>query len=212
MQKKKTQNLFSGRKSPKFYAYFIPQGKKQSVVEGWAACEKLVKGKMGARCKGFKTREEAEEWLRQGASYTVTSAVQLESGIYFDAGTGRGEGVEVSVTDEKGKNLLHKAIPREELNRFRKHVLGSEATNNFGELLACKYALEIAMKTGVKKVFGDSKLVIDYWSKWRVKKDVPEETFQRAREVSGLRKEFEAQGGEIMRISGAHNPADLGFH
>ena len=34
----------------------------------------------------------------------------LEPGIYFDAGTGRGAGVEISVTDEQGKNLLHKAL------------------------------------------------------------------------------------------------------
>jgi ribonuclease HI len=204
--------LFENASRKKLYAYIVPAKKKKGVVESWAECEKLVKGVVGARYRGFKTREEAEEWLRRGGDYAIKVIKKLEPGVYFDAGTGRGEGVEVSVTDEKGKNLLHKALSKEELNRFKKYALGTEATNNYGELLACKYALEIAMKTGVKKVFGDSKLVIEFWSKWRVRKDVPEETFKLAREVAALRKEFEEQGGEVIRISGDDNPADLGFH
>ncbi|MBI2623340.1 MAG: viroplasmin family protein [Candidatus Liptonbacteria bacterium] len=197
--------------SKKYYAWRIPGG-GEGVAEGWGEAEKLVLGKQSARFKGFKAREEAEKWLALGADYAVKHVQELAPGIYFDAGTGRGEGVEVSVTDEKGKNLLHRALPREELNRFKKHALGKEVTNNYGELLACKHALEIAMQEGVEKVFGDSKLVIEFWSKWRIKKDVPEETFRLAREVAALRKEFEKQGGEVLRISGAHNPADLGFH
>lgn len=63
-----------------------------------------------------------------------------------------------------------------------------------------------------KKVFGDSKLVIEFWSKWRIKKEVDEKTKKLAKEVSLLRKEFEEQGGEIILISGGSNPADLGFH
>ncbi|MBM3257377.1 MAG: ribonuclease HI [Candidatus Liptonbacteria bacterium] len=194
----------------KFYAYIVPAKKLKGVAENWPEAEKIVKGEE-ARFKGFSTREEAEEWLKQGAKYEVRSVKKLEPGIYFDAGTGRGEGVEISVTDEKGKNLLHKAISKEELTRG-KHLLGKEVTNNYGELLACKYAIEIAMAEDVKKVFGDSKLVIEFWTKWRVKKEVPEETFKLAREVAKLREEFEEQGGEVIRISGDDNPADLGFH
>ena len=195
----------------KFYAYIVPAKKLKGIAESWSECEKLVKGEIGARCKGFGTREEAHEWLRRGGKYEVRSVKKLEPGIYFDAGTGRGEGVEISVTNEKGKNLLHKVISKEELTRG-KHLLGTEVTNNYGELLACKYAIEIALKEGVSRVFGDSKLVIEFWTKWRVKKEVPEETFQLAREVAGLRQEFEEQGGEVIRISGDDNPADLGFH
>ena len=209
---KKEQNLFGDKKkkSTKYYAWSVPGG-GEGVAEGWSEAEQQVLGKQGARFKGFKSREEAEKWLALGANYEVKHVQKLEQGIYFDAGTGRGEGVEVSVTDEKGRNLLHKAISKEELIRG-KHLLGKEVTNNYGELLACKYAIEIAMKMGVKKVFGDSKLVIEFWTKWRIKKDVSEETFALAREVAGLRKEFEKRGGEVLRISGDHNPADLGFH
>lgn len=198
--------------SKKFYAYFVPRTRKRGIAESWEECKKLVSGEVGARYKGFKTKEEAKKWLALGADYEVKRVRDLERGIYFDAGTGRGKGVEISVTDEKGKNLLHKALSKKDINRFGKHLVGREATNNYGELLACKYALQIAAKEGVKKVFGDSRLVIDYWTKWHVKKDVGVETFALAREVAGLRKEFEARGGHMARISGDDNPADLGFH
>lgn len=196
----------------KFYAYFIPAEKKKGIAENWAACERIVSGRVGARYKSFSAKAEAEEWLRLGASYGVKKTKKLLPGIYFDAGTGRGEGVEISVTDEKGKNILHKALSKKYLNKFGKHLVGKNATNNYGELLACKYALRLAIKEGIKKVFGDSSLVIDYWTKWRVKKNVAEETFILAREAAELRRDFEKNGGKVMRISGNDNPADLGFH
>ena len=68
------------------------------------------------------------------------------------------------------------------------------------------------MKEGIKKVLGDSKLIIEFWTKWRVKKDVEENTFELAHEVAALRQKFEEHGGEVIRISGDDNPADLGFH
>lgn len=196
----------------RYYSYLIPSRGMKGVVASWAECERLVSGVYGARYKGFKTLEEAEEWLKQGARYEVKRVKKLESGIYFDAGTGRGDGVEISVTDEKGKNILHKALKKSELNKFGKHLVGDEATNNYGELLAMKYALAIAMKEKKKKVFGDSKLVIDYWSQWKIKKDMAEETHELAHEVSELREAFEEWGGEVTHISGDDNPADLGFH
>ncbi len=254
----------------KFYAYFVParrslgEGRpricKSGVADSWGKCGKIVTGEEGARYKGFKTRDEAEKWLELGADYQIKIAKKLEPGIYFDAGTGRGQGVEISVTDEKGKNLLHKTIPKNELNRFGKLLLDSDATNNYGELLAMRYAIEIAGKKkmnnrtaercdihrsriavihpargrglcfprrnsslpvragcscgeNIKKVFGDSKLVVDYWSKWRFKRnDLPEQTVELAENVSRLRSDFEKRGGAVKRISGGDNPADLGFH
>lgn len=205
-------------KKKKFYAYFVPNG-KAGVTDSWAVCEKFVSGKTGARFKAFDNRSDAEAWLGHGAVYEPKAAKprpKLVLGIYFDAGTGRGDGVEISVTDEKGKNLLHKALGAKELNKFGKHLVrggGDEATNNYGELLALKYALEIARVTRAKKVFGDSKLVIEYWSQWRIKrKDLPAETVALADEVSRAREAFEEKGGAVERISGDFNPADLGFH
>lgn len=154
-------------KKKKYYAYMVPGGSR-GVTDDWKTCEGFVSGKVGARFMAFNGRDDAERWLMAGARYEikVKPAWRLEPGVYFDAGTGRGKGVEISVTDEKGKNLLHKVIPKKDVNRFGKHLVGdSSATNNYGELLALRYALAIAKKTRVKKIFGDSKLVIEYWSR-----------------------------------------------
>ena len=187
------------------------------ITDEWKKCEKMVIGRTGARFKAFESREDAEAWLGNGARYEpkpAQSMTKLQHGVYFDAGTGRGEGVEISVTDQDGKNLLHKALSKQQLNQFGKHLVANEAaTNNYGELLALRYALEIAKKLKVKNIFGDSRLVIDYWSKWRMKRnELPEETVALASEVAKLREAFEAEGGSVERIPGGRNPADLGFH
>ena len=200
-------------KKKKYYAYFVPGDGRQGVAEDWKRVEGIVSGTPGARYKAFDNKREAEAWLGLGARYEPKIKPRLEAGVYFDAGTGRGEGVEVSVTDASGKNLLRKVLDKKSLNRFGKHKLGAAATNNYGELLALRYALQIAEKEDIKKVFGDSRLVIDFWSKWRVKrKEIPEATAHLADEVSRLREKFEKDGGSVERISGDHNPADLGFH
>lgn len=204
-------------KKRKYYAYLVPSKEKQGITENWSECEKQVKGVAGARYRSFESREAASEWLHSGANYEAKPRApkpKLVPAIYFDAGTGRGEGVEVSVTDERGRDLLEKALPKSKLNKYGKHlVVHADATNNYGELLAMKYALLIAKKTGDKKIFGDSKLVVDYWSKGRIKRsEVSERTVALSEEVVALREEFEEDGGEVLRISGDYNPADLGFH
>lgn len=201
-------------KKTKYYAYYIPRGGTFGVTVDWKKCESAVRGVTGARFKSFDSRDGAARWLNQGARYELKKRPALRPGIYFDAGTGRGEGVEISVTDKEGKNLLHKVLSKKGVNRFGKYLVGDKAaTNNYGELLALKYAFAIARATKIKNIFGDSKLVIDFWSQWRVKrKDLPEETVDLADEVSALRESFEAEGGSVERISGDYNPADLGFH
>jgi len=197
----------------KYYAYLLPTG-RSGVAEDWSACEKIVSGVAGARYRGFGSRQEAGAWLEEGARYEIKIHKKPKPGIYFDAGTGRGDGVEVSVTDEEGKDLLHKAVPKKDLNFFGKHrVQNDDATNNYGELLALRYALQIAKKGKVKKIFGDSKLVIDYWSLHHAKrKELAPETVRLVDEVAALREGFESAGGSVQRISGDDNPADLGFH
>jgi len=204
-------------KQIKFYAYLIPRKEKQGITNNWAECERQVKGVMGARYRSFDSRADAAEWLHSGAVYEVKprkAKAVLYPGIYFDAGTGRGAGVEISVTDEKGRDLLGKVLAISKLNKFGKHLVAhAEATNNYGELLALKYALKYALKTEEKSIFGDSKLVIDYWSKYQIKrKEVAARTVKLAEEVSGLREKFEEGGGVVSRIPGGDNPADLGFH
>jgi len=195
----------------KYYSYFVPRIGAKGITDNWKDCEKMVKGETGARFKGFAEKKEAEKWLKKGANYD--SEKELEPGIYFDAGTGRGNGVEVSVVDENGNNFLSDVLPKKELNKFGKYLLKGGETNNYGELLACKFALEIAIKKKAKKVFGDSKLVINYWSKGCVKEEnFSREFFKLIDLVMDLRKKFEKGGGAIIHISGKDNPADLGFH
>lgn len=206
-------------KDRKFYAYKVPRTGKNGIADNWKECEKMVLGEKDARFKGFKSRNEAEDWLRAGADYSVKK--KMPKGVYFDAGTGRGAGVEVSVTEENGKNLLGLILPASKLNRFGKLVLPADATNNYGELLGLKYALEIALqqgsgqarKKGIKRIYGDSRIVIDYWSKGFINmKEVMPDTIEMALDIATARKEFEKSGGKIKYVEGGDNPADLGFH
>lgn len=194
-----------------FYAYHIPTTQKKGIAKSWRECERLVRGKAGARYKRFGTRAEAQEWLTHGADYGFKK--QLEPGIYFDAGTGRGRGVEVSVTDERGNTLLSELLSRREINRYGTHDAPRGSSNNYGELLACMYALRIALKRNAKKVFGDSRLIIEFWSRGLVnQKNVSIQTACLIAEVRKLRDVFERKGGMMRYVPGDHNPADLGFH
>ena len=96
----------------KFYAYFLEKENISGIVETWDECKTLVNGKK-ARYKSFPTRKECETWLGAGANYEKKAEIKKEiqenlpMGIYFDAGTGRGIGVETRITDEKGNSLTH---------------------------------------------------------------------------------------------------------
>ncbi|MDD3919543.1 MAG: viroplasmin family protein [Candidatus Pacebacteria bacterium] len=194
-------------KKQKFYAYST-EG-KTGVTNTWAECLSIVSGKE-AKYKSFESKAEAERWLEAGADYAIKH-LAAEEGIYFDAGTGAGKGVQINVTDQNGKSLLHR-IMDEKLDSKGHYTIPEVATNNFGELLASKYALQLAIKDGSKKIFGDSKLILDYWSKGYIKKEVGEKTVELALEVKKLRYEFEKAGGQMIHISGGSNPADLGYH
>jgi ribonuclease HI len=201
-------------KIKKYYAYLLLSNNRSGILEDWKECEKIVSGK-DARFKSFTSREEADNWLKNGAPYEIKpskSAKKLERGVYFDSGTGRNQKVEVSVTDENGIDLLNKIRPKIKLNKFGKHP-APKFTNNYGELLGCKYALQISLKENNKKIFGDSQLVLNYWSKGFInKKEMNKQTIRLSEETSKLRKKFEEGGGTIEFIEGDYNPADLGFH
>ena len=194
-----------------FYAYILSD--KKGIVEDWESCKALVNGVSGAKFKKFKTLVEANAFINNGE-------IELENAIYFDAGTGRGRGVEVRVTDKNKNSLI--PILRENrkdiidfflkkgwnINEFSNIELGNNYTNNFGELLGCYVALIIANIKGENKIFGDSNLVIAYWSKGICNIE-DKETLKLIEVVSKLRNNF---NGKIEHISGDINPADLGFH
>jgi ribonuclease HI len=204
----------SEKTNKKYYAYLIETTGISGIVNTWALCQSKTKGSK-ARYKSFKSEKEAKEWLSGGASYTYKKDIKanLPEGIYFDAGTGRGIGVEVRVTDYKGTSILSQYLPKEKITEHGNYLCKEGSTNNFGELLGIYVALKIAIKNNIMNIFGDSKLVLDYWSKGFIKKDnVNEETYDLSQKVKKLRQEFEKLGGKIEHISGDFNPADLGFH
>ena len=199
----------------KYYAYYLVENDESGILENWKECEQLVKGQK-ARYKSFSTRDEAEKWLGSGAEYEIKQKKKPElekNALYFDAGTGRGIGVEVRVTDYKGNSLLPKMLSPGKVSVHGNYVLKDGRTNNYGELVGIYMALKYAAKKGIKVIYGDSKLVLDYWSKGIFNRDkLEEDTVDLIEKVTKMRKEYEENGGRAEHISGDHNPADLGFH
>ena len=191
------------------------------IEDSWAACEARVLGR-NARYRGFTDRAEARAWLDAGAQYESRSSRKAaarqelpEDAIYFDAGTGRGAGTEVNVTDRQGVPMVHLAQPRFPITEFGTVRLPPGKTNNFGELLGCFYALRIARTTGRRRVCGDSELVISWWSRDRIsaeKRESDPDLVLLAAHTARERRAFEAEGGSLQHVSGSVNPADLGFH
>jgi len=88
---------------------------------------------------------------------------------------------------------------------------------NGGELLGLIAALRIALFVGIDfidKIFCDSQVIL-YWS-LRLG-DEQRRKFDQLKvkyidELIQLRKEFEKNGGIILKVSGNDNLADLGYH
>ncbi len=197
----------------KLYAWYN-SNVDNGIDTTWESC----KNRKALRYKSFKTLEEAKLWLENGAKYEKPN-IELNEGVYFDSGTGRGRGVtEVRVTDKDKNSLLnHLITPKFEeflkskgwkINEFNNIELDADKSNNYGELLGMYLALEIARKLGYTDIYGDSKLVIYYWSKGSYN-ELPKETVKLIEQVTKNRKSF---GGNVRYINGDYNPADLGFH
>lgn len=199
-----------------YYAYYLENENIKDIVDSWEKCQKITKGK-NARYKKFNNIEEAKAWLDNGALYTPKSndntQMLIKDAIYFDSGTGRNGYPEVKVCDVYGYTLLPFIISEKKINAYGNYFLNTDRTNNFGELSALYLALKYAIKFNVKKICGDSELVIKYWSKANFNKSkLDDETINLIYKVTKLREDFESSGGEILHISGDINPADLGFH
>ena len=202
----------------KFYAYLIIDTNEKGITATWAECEKKVKGK-NARFKGFPSDDLAREWISEGAEYIsrelkrkVEEKMDYDA-IYFDAGTGRGMGVEVRITDADRNSLLSKIMDPKKINQYGNYWIGPNRTNNFGELAGLYLALKYAKKFNLKKIYGDSQLVIDYWSQRQYNAhNLDSDTINLIETVAVMRHNFENEGGKISKIKGDYNPADLGFH
>lgn len=197
----------------KVYAWYN-SNLDNGIDRNWNTC----KERKALRYKSFKTLQEAQDWLDGGAKYEKSN-IELNEGVYFDSGTGRGRGItEVRVTDKDKNSLLKHLITTKftqwlnnlgwKINEFDNIELDVHKSNNYGELLGLYLALEIARKLGYTDVYGDSKLVIYYWSKGQYN-NLPKDTVKLIEKVTENRKNF---GGNIRYINGDFNPADLGFH
>ncbi len=213
------EGAMGGRPVKKFYAFDL--GGERGIVASWPECESKVRGRR-ARYRGFATRAEAEAWLGAGAHYEhkqqraegERSALPAQA-VFFDSGTGRGEGVEVNVTGRDGVPVLHLVVPEESLTPRGTAFMPKGATNNYGELMGCFHAIQVARALGVKLVCGDSALVLDYWSRGHVSREKRAEDPELARAAEAVaveRRAFESEGGRLQHVRGRVNPADLGFH
>ena len=206
----------------KYYAYYMLDSLERGILTNWDECQKKVSGKK-TRYKSFKTEKDAIEWLENGAEYK-TKEQKLEKmsdlfaeldreAVYFDAGTGRGNGVEVRISDYDGNSLLNKVLGESKLNEFGNYYLSDGRTNNFGELVGLYAALKFANKYNKKIICGDSNLIIKYWSLGKYNEEnIDKDTIDLIRKVAIMRKDYENKGGIIKKISGDIHTADLGFH
>lgn len=193
-----------------FYAYYFSDEKK-GISKSWDEVQELVNG-TNARYKKFKLKKEAQSWLDSGALYEEKTFELDKSGIYFDSGTGRNKTVEIKVTDYRGNSLLLFILEPNKISEYGTYFLSEGRTNNYGELTACYASLKYALEYDIKNIYGDSDLVISYWSLGRYNDDLDDDTINLIKKVVDLRSKFEKKGGKISRISGDYNPADLGFH
>lgn len=138
-----------------------------------------------------------------------------QDAIYFDSGTGHGEGTEVNVTTWDGKPLAYLVAPEGRLTRRSTVLLSPGRSNNYGELIACLLAIRLARKLGYKMVCGDSRVALDHWSRGKLKPALAQADPDLAKLASITAREraaFEAEGGLFRHVPGSRNPADLGFH
>ena len=208
----------------KHYAWLNTGTGEFGIEKNWPDCESKTKGVKGMRSKSFGTEKLAQEWLDSGGEYEkkadrVKEEIKIElkelpaTTIFFDAGTGGPiKGVKVRVTDKLKNPLLQKIVKKDKLTADGNLLLPEGKTNNFGELLGLFFALELALEAGVKTIAGDSKLVISHWSEGNFSDKITEETKELIKDVIVLKTKFIQFGGQLVWISGAINPSDLGYH
>ena len=208
----------------KHYAWLNTGTGEFGIEKNWPDCESKTKGVKGMRFKSFGTEKLAQEWLDSGGEYEkktdkIKEEIKIElkelpaTTIFFDAGTGGPtKGVKVRVTDKFKNPLLQKIVKKDKLTADGNLLLPEGKTNNFGELLGLFFALELALEAGVKTIAGDSKLVISHWSEGNFSDKITEETKELIKDVIVLKTKFIQFGGQLVWISGAINPSDLGYH
>lgn len=225
----------------KFYAIYLVEENLKCVTNSWEECKEKTNGK-NARYMSFTNSEKAYEWLKNGAEYEKKSANKpiLKDAIYFDSGKkGRLSFVKTRLTDVNGKDLITEldevnlylgseianavdgaTLSIKEYNGNKVcEILNNSITNNMGELLAFIMACKLVVNRKEKNqeypklICGDSKLVLDYWSKGSYNgKALSKKTVNLISIAKKIRDSIEGYGVTFEHVSGDHNPADLGDH
>lgn len=84
--------------------------------------------------------------------------------------------------------------------------------NNGAELLAAVLGVLIALEYNYSTVCSDSSLIVDHWSRKKSDKIKDKRKKKIQHLLVDLVKVFEKRGGELVKISGDDNLADLGYH
>lgn len=154
------------------------------------------------------------------------------SRIYVDGAHNAASGEKgwASVVDAKGQDLINAYtelrgdVPYLDVNLPRgigqrrvllAHFTGVKQQVNGAELIALVFGLRLALlKPAIKYIGSDSAVVISWSTRLtpghRLTYDSDKLTL--IDELQRLRRLFTERGGVIEKISGASNPADLGYH
>ena len=83
---------------------------------------------------------------------------------------------------------------------------------NYAEIVALHLALRIALSEDIKTICIDS-VTSNAWSSGRIAKSIADpQKIKICQESVKYRREFEKNGGKVLKISGDENPADFGLH
>lgn len=221
---------FSDMGGTKRKYYAVVKGKNPGVYDSWSCCEGQVKGFPGNQYKGFPTREDASDYLK-------------EHGIVIDDVTrvDTGEEARIEIHDTKQKKRKKKPeeeehVPHvvyqarlefdgaskrnpgpagfgavifdEETNMVVKEItgyLGDHGTNNQAEYAGLVAGLYACKELGVRdlKVKGDSKLVINQvLNKWQVKNEELQRYHRKAIDLIRSFGSFQAE--HVLREFNTH--------
>ncbi len=154
----------------KFYA--VASGFTPGIYDNWPSAQAQVKGYSGAVYKGFATKQEAKEWLKNPSYRPASRTKKNTSGPKSSTpASARQQAGEVSIYTDGG--ALNNPGPGgygvvQLYNGERKELSGGFrlTTNNRMELMACIVALrELEYRQKTVTIYSDSKYVVNGISK-----------------------------------------------
>ena len=222
--------LINLSKMSKYYA--VKTGRINGIYTSWADCQKNVIGFKGAMFKSFSNIKDAEDYINEDISQIENFTESLLTRkIYVDAGHNKetGDSSWASIVNSNGDCLIREYKSLFSEFELRDVIIKDKPRtiiiikigdliqqNNNGELIALISGLKLALNIGyINEIYSDSDLMVKYWSKklgneQRLKFEPLK--VQYIDELISLRKQFEAIGGNITKISGDFNLADIGYH